>query len=97
MLPRIAVAPCRKMADYEESVRLAGGDDAWADLKGMVVLPPADDSSPATLWWISSGGLNSAVLEAAPDGGLPSPSASSSPAASPGPSPKKTPKPTPKP
>jgi putative glutamine amidotransferase len=29
MPPRIAVAPCRKMLDYEESVRLAGGDP-WA-------------------------------------------------------------------
>ena len=26
MPPRIAIAPCRKMPDYVESVRLAGGD-----------------------------------------------------------------------
>ena len=26
MSPRIAIAPCRKMPDYVESVRLAGGD-----------------------------------------------------------------------
>jgi putative glutamine amidotransferase len=26
MLPRIAIAPCRKMPDYVDSVRLAGGD-----------------------------------------------------------------------
>ena len=39
--PRIAIAPCRKMPDYEESVRRAGGDvwvlDYAADPVGAVV------------------------------------------------------------
>jgi putative glutamine amidotransferase len=39
--PRIAIAPCRKMPDYEESVRRAGGDvwvlDYAADAVGEVV------------------------------------------------------------
>jgi len=41
MPPRIAVAPCRKMTDYLESVRLAGGDpweiSSAADQVGTVV------------------------------------------------------------
>ncbi len=45
--PRIAVAPCRKMPDYVESVRRAGGD-VW-------VLDPAADSAGGVV--ASCGGL----------------------------------------
>jgi len=55
--PRIAIAPCRKMPDYEESVRRAGGDpwvlDYSADLVDDVVascegilLPGGADVAP---------------------------------------------------
>ncbi len=37
---------------------------SWSDLQGMAVLPAADAEAPATLWWISSTGLHSALLEA---------------------------------
>ncbi|MCJ7709260.1 MAG: hypothetical protein MUQ32_00355, partial [Chloroflexi bacterium] len=53
---------------YTAQYQLAGDDDAWVGLKGMAVLPAPDETSPATLWWISSTGLHSAPLEAAPDG-----------------------------
>jgi hypothetical protein len=81
---------------YKEQYQLAGGDAGWSDLQGMVVLPGADAEAPSTLWWISSTGLHSAVLEAAPEAPSASPSASPSiaPSASPA---KAAPKPTTKP
>lgn len=82
---------------YLGQYRLAGNDASWTDLRGMVVLPAADATTPATLWWISVTGLNAASLQAAPAGGAPTPSASPSPVTSPGASPGKTPKATPKP
>jgi hypothetical protein len=75
--------------EYIEQYRLAGGDDAWAGLRGMVVLPAADAEAPSTMWWISDTGLHSALLEAVPDE-LPTPS----PDASPTTDPENTPKPT---
>jgi hypothetical protein len=73
--------------------QLVGGNDAWSDLQGLDVLPTADAEAPSTMWWISSNGLHSALLEEAPE---------ETPTASPAPSPTKaapakTPKPTKKP
>ncbi len=83
---------------------LAGKDTAWSDMQAMYVQPGADDTAPATVWWISSTGLHTVLLEAVanPDATpAPSPTASPTPAPSPTkapaktPKPKKTPKPTP--
>jgi hypothetical protein len=76
--------------EYIEQYRLAGGDDAWKGLRGMVVLPGPDAEAPATLWWISDTGLHSVVLEETSDEPLPSPSPAESPSAEP----EKTAKPT---
>jgi len=77
--------------DFEAQYLLAGRDDAWADLKDMVVLPGADTDAPATVWWISRNALHSAVLVAAE-----APVATPTPAATPtkAPKPTRTPKPT---
>ena len=85
---------------YKEQYTLAGDSRAWADLRGMLVIPGADEEAPATLWWASSTGLHSAVL--APEAGGPgaSPTASPEPSASSDattPTPTKKPKATPKP
>ena len=79
---------------YIAQYQLAGGDAAWVSLKGMTVLPAPDETSPATLWWISGTGLHSAPLEEAPDASAASPSPSASPSDEPSPTPKpsKTPK-----
>jgi hypothetical protein len=82
---------------YIAQYRLAGGDDAWEDLRGFVVLPSADAESPPTLWWISSTGLHTATLEAVPDVPVASPTAPASPQASPEASPTRKPAKTPKP
>ncbi len=79
--------------EYLGQYQLAGGDEGWSDLKGLDVLPTADADAPSTMWWISSDGLHSALLEEAPE---------ETPTASPAPSPTKaapakTPKPTKKP
>ena len=68
----------------------------WTDLRGMVVLPGADDTAPATLWWISSTGVHTASLAPVAEDGGASPSPSGSAAASPAASPGKTAKPSPK-
>jgi hypothetical protein len=92
------VAFSKATGDYVAQYRPAAGSAPWTDLRGMVVLPGADDSAPATLWWISSTGLYSAVLESAlPDGGpsaSPGASPEATPEASPGASPRRTAKPT---
>lgn len=77
---------------YVEQYRLAAGDEGWADLRDMVVLPAPEADAPATVWWVSKSALHSALLEAAPDV-VPGPSPSSSAPASPRATPKKTPKP----
>ncbi len=81
--------------EYIAQYRLAAGDDAWAGLRGMVVLPAADAEAPSTMWWISDTGLHSAVLEAVPDAPPPTPSPDASPSADPEATkkPAKTPKP----
>jgi hypothetical protein len=83
---------------YVEQYQLADGDQGWRDLRDMVVLPGADDEAPATVWWISSSGLHSAVLTRA-EGPAATPTPSPSASATPAPKPTKTPKPkkTPKP
>jgi len=71
------VAFSKATGSYIAQYRPAPGDEPWTDLVDMVVLPGADDTAPATMWWISPTGLHSTTLEAAPAGGLPSPSPSS--------------------
>ena len=72
---------------YLGQYQLTGDDDEWSDLKGLDVLPTAEADAPSTMWWISSKGVNSALLEeAAPE----------TPTASPTPAPTKAPA-TPKP
>ena len=85
------VAFNKENGDYLGQYQLTGDSDAWSDLQGLDVLPTADAEAPSTLWWISSNGLNSALLEEAPE---------ETPTVSPGPEPTKaaaTPKPKPKP
>ncbi|MEA2518991.1 MAG: hypothetical protein QOF49_1071, partial [Chloroflexota bacterium] len=73
---------------FVEQYRLAGGNPAWNDIRGMYVVPGADAGAPATLVWATKDVVLSAVLEAAPDGTTgPAPSGSagaSPPAGSPG-------------
>ena len=73
---------------YIGQYQLTGDVDQWSDLRGLNVLPTADAEAPSTLWWISSRGLNSALLEEAPE---------ETPVASPGSEPTKAPARTPKP
>ncbi|HWP62796.1 MAG TPA: hypothetical protein VNO86_04935, partial [Candidatus Binatia bacterium] len=72
---------------YIEQYRLAGGDPAWRDLRGMYVVPGADDV-PDTIVWIDRTRLASSLLEAVPDrpAATPRPSPSPSPETSPSPS-----------
>ena len=77
---------------YLGQYMLAGDVDEWSDLQGLDVLPTADAEAPSTLWWISSKGLHSALLEAAPEE-----TPAASPSAGPTKAPAKTPKPTKKP
>ena len=71
---------------FIEQYLLADGATGWDDLQDMVVIPGAEDTAPATVWWISSTGLHSATLVKA-----------EAPAATPTPSPGKAASPTPKP
>ena len=92
------VAFSKADGSYIEQYQLANDDQAWAGLRGMVVLPGADATSPATLWWISDSGLSSAVLQAAPDGTSASPTPTpTATATGPTPTPTRKPKNTPKP
>jgi outer membrane protein assembly factor BamB len=61
---------------YIEQYRLNGGDAALQGLRGLFVVPGADEK-PATLYWISADVLHVATLAAAP-----APAASPSPGAS---------------
>jgi len=95
-LPNQRVIALSKVdGSYQAQYRLAGGARDWSDLRAMYVIPGSGDG-PATLVWMSSTGVNQAILTAVPDStptGSPGPSAS--PAAS---TPAKTtPKPTKKP
>ena len=71
---------------------LPADEDAWNDLRGFVVLPAPEANAPSTMWWISSTGLHSSLLEAATDAtASPAPSDDASPDATPKAT--KTPKP----
>jgi hypothetical protein len=68
---------------YIEQYRLTGGNAALQGLRGLYVVPGADDK-PATMYWIASDALHTATLVAAPPpAAAPSPGASKSPGASP--------------
>ena len=82
---------------YIAQYRPLASEAAWTDLRGMVVLAGADDTAPATLWWISGTAVHSATLAPAADDGGASPAPSGSEAASPATSPGTTAKPSPKP
>jgi hypothetical protein len=80
---------------YQNQYRLAGGATDWSDLRGMYIIPGSGDG-PSTLVWLSSNGVNQAILVPVPDTAqsvTPSPSASPSLAPSTSPA-KATPKPT---
>ena len=79
---------------YRAQYRLAGGLQGWSDLRGMYVVAGTSDQ-PSTLIWLSSDGINQAILAAVPDiNPIPTAGPSSKPSASPV---KTTPKPTKKP
>jgi hypothetical protein len=65
---------------YVEQYRLAGGNPAWADVRGMYVIPGPEAGAPATLVWATKDAVLSAVLEAVPD----NPTGSARPSGSPG-------------
>jgi hypothetical protein len=67
---------------FVEQYRLAGGNPAWADIRGMYVLVGAEQGAPATLVWATKDTVMSAILEAVPDGPGASPSPSSGPSPS---------------
>jgi hypothetical protein len=66
---------------YVNQYRPAEGTD-WSDIRGMYVLQGAEDQ-PATLVWLSAGGIHQAVLAAAPEDGAPGPSGSPTPSGAP--------------
>lgn len=69
---------------YIEQYRLDPADDGWTDLRGFVVLPAPEADAPSTMWWVSSTGVHSVLLQdAAEPGASPSPSGDASPSASP--------------
>ncbi|HEU0244276.1 MAG TPA: hypothetical protein VFQ75_10250 [Candidatus Limnocylindrales bacterium] len=61
---------------FIEQYRPAGDASAWDDLQGMVVLPAPDAEAPSPMWWITSTGLHSSLLEAVSEGPSPEPGAS---------------------
>jgi hypothetical protein len=62
--------------------RLVGGGTAFADVRGMYVIPGPAPDEPATLVWATKDSVLSAVLEAAPEPDSSSPGASAGPAPS---------------
>jgi hypothetical protein len=77
--------------DYLRQYRLAGGDPAWQDFRGMYIVPGVEEGPP-TVVWVSGNSLNQALLEAVPDAsaspspagsGAPNPSASAVPSTEP--------------
>jgi hypothetical protein len=79
---------------FVEQYRLAGGSPAFADVRGMYVVPGAIAGAPTTLIWATKDSVMSAILEAVPDPPATGPGASGSPSPSGGPaaSPKASPK-----
>jgi hypothetical protein len=91
------VAWDKASGDYVGQYRPVGGPKEWEDLRGIYVIPGIEDG-PATLVWLSKGGVHQALLEAATDSGA-GPGASGGPSAAPSASadPDATTKPSPKP
>jgi hypothetical protein len=83
---RRVVALDKAKGTFVEQYRLAGGNPAWADIRGMYVTQSAEEGAPATLVWATKDAVMSAVLEAIPDTVSPSGSGGPSPSASPAPS-----------
>lgn len=80
---------------YQAQYRLANGLKDWSDIRAMYVIAGAADG-PSTLVWLSSSGVNQAILTAVSDT-TPSASPSTSPSTAPRPSTspvKATPKPS---
>ncbi len=80
-LNRRVVALDKAKGSFVEQYRLAVDDPSWADVRGMYVVLGAEAGAPTTLVWATRDAVESAILEAVPDGSGPSPSGS------PGPSP----------
>ncbi len=59
---------------YVRQYRLAGGEEGWADLRGLYVVPGVEEAPP-TVFWLSATAFHQALLE---------PVDSASPSASPG-------------
>jgi len=76
------VAYDKAKGTFVEQYRLAGGNPAWGDVRGMYVILGPDPSAPATLVWATRDTVLSAVLEPVPDNTGPSPSGSPGPTAS---------------
>jgi hypothetical protein len=91
------VAWDKASGDYVGQYRPVGGPKEWQDLRGMYVIPGIEDG-PATLVWLTKGGVHQALLEAA-TGSEAGPGASGGPSATPSGSadPEATAKPSPKP
>ena len=91
------VAFAKADGKYVAQYQSAEGASGWSDLQGFTILPTSSADVPPSMWWVSSTGFHSALLEAVNT--APSASSSPSPSASAAPSkaPKATPKPTAKP
>ena len=91
------IAVAKADGTYQAQYRLAGGAHDWSDLRAMYIIPGTADG-PVTLVWMSSTGVNQAILTAVPDNG-PGASPSAGPSSSAGASSpaKATPKPSKKP
>jgi hypothetical protein len=67
---------------FAEQYRLAGGNPAFRDVRGMYVVPGAGPDDPTTLVWATKDAVLSAILEAVPDEPVDGPAASGSPSPS---------------
>jgi hypothetical protein len=97
-LPNARVIAIAKVdGAYQAQYRLAGGARDWSDLRALYIVP-GSAAGPPTLVWMSSTGVNQAILVAVPDSG-PQASPSAGPSSSAGASSpaKATPKPSKKP
>ena len=81
------VALDKAKGTFVEQYRLAGGNPAWADVRGMYVILGAEQGAPATLIWATKDGVMAATLEPVPDDAGATPSGSPGPSGSAGPSP----------
>jgi hypothetical protein len=78
------VALDKAKGSFVEQYRLAGGNPAWSDVRGMYVILGAEQGAPATLVWATKNAVLSASLEAVADTPGPSPSGSPGASSSPG-------------